>query len=192
MLSGESANGQFPIESVSTQADIVCSSETWAKERGLSSAAGPLDRGGYMSAEVSEMEAEGDFTDSVSAAACFLAERINAAAVVVIEEGFGEMARAVSKHRPSVPIIAISDSMKVCRQLSISRGVYPQYLEFAPSDGDGDEEMESPLLELTADAACELGVQAQLLQPGDTAVVVVGESLTIETIEMDLEEGPDE
>uniref|UniRef100_A0A7S2BE55 Pyruvate kinase n=1 Tax=Haptolina brevifila TaxID=156173 RepID=A0A7S2BE55_9EUKA len=171
MLSGESANGQFPIESVETQSDICLSAEGWAKERGLSCAA---DIHGMTSSE--EDAAEGDFTDSVSAAACFLADRINAAAVVVIEEGFGEMARAVSKHRPPIPIIAISDCLKVCRQLSISRGVYPQLFE-------GDDMEENGLAEMSADRACELGVMADLLKPGDTAVVVFGNGITVEMIE---------
>ena len=38
MLSGESANGSYPIESVATQATIVRSAEAWAKARGLSAA----------------------------------------------------------------------------------------------------------------------------------------------------------
>jgi len=193
MLSGESANGSYPIESVTTQATIVRSAEAWAKARGLSAAADVAEQSLMASAtRAAESSAAGsdeddddydddeaDVLDGVSSAACFLAERIGAQAIVVVEEGFGEMARAVSKHRASIPIIAISDSLKVCRQLSISRGVYPTML--APDPESSAEEFS--LSDLTPEEACDIGMAEGMLQPGDSAVVVAGSSITVEFVD---------
>jgi len=120
MLSGESANGKYPDASVATQAAIVSHVEEWACRNpelayGLFTR-GPLSRG------KAQLLAEGAAT---------LASSGDAQAIVVLERGDGEVARAVSAERPMVPIAALSPSLKVCRQLSISRGVHAIHDEAA-------------------------------------------------------------
>jgi pyruvate kinase len=65
--------------------------------------------------------------------AVVLAEGADAGAIVVVETGAGELTRALAAVRPDVPVVAICSSLKVCRQLIISRGVYPVH---APDGGD--------------------------------------------------------
>jgi pyruvate kinase len=120
MLSGESANGNYPVESVSMQATIVRNAEEWAMSRALRIAAISEDE------DPPGLDTE---LEGASAAACFLAERMGASAIVVQEDTEGYLTRAVSRQRPAVPIAAISDSIKVCRQLSISRSVQPVFYE---------------------------------------------------------------
>ena len=70
----------------------------------------------------------------------------------------------------------LCDSLKVCRQLSISRGIYPAHVM---PEGNGDEV--ETVLELDAADGCELVANRfGLLEPGDMAVVVMGESISVE------------
>lgn len=93
---------------------------------------------------------------------------------MVLEEGWGEMSRAVAKHRPHAPIAVLSESLKVCRQLSISRGVHPTWLD---SDEDGIIDG------ISAEEACDIvSTKLGLLDPGDVAVVVIGDSISVETV----------
>ncbi len=54
-----------------------------------------------------------------------MAEGAEAGAIVVVETGDGATARALAAVRPDVPVVAISPSIKVCRQLIVSRSIYP-------------------------------------------------------------------
>ena len=55
---------------------------------------------------------------------------LGASALLVFDyEDTGPLARAVAKSRPSMPIAALSASLKVCRQLAISHGVQPIFVD---------------------------------------------------------------
>jgi pyruvate kinase len=112
MLSGESANGLYPDGSIGMQSSIITHAEQWAREQDQY----PL----YCV----EPDALGSMY-AVAQSAAVLAESSEAAAIVVMENGWGDLARAVSACRPDMPIVPISPSMKVCRQLIVNRGVYP-------------------------------------------------------------------
>ena len=128
MLSGESANGQYPSESVGTQADIIAHTEQWALARGMGMGGQFSDDGISMEAlgEDDDLDAE---ADAIGAAACTLAGRVGAAAIIVVEHAQGHETRAIVKHRPDCPIISLAPSLKVCRQLNLSRGVQPLYVD---------------------------------------------------------------
>jgi len=190
MLSGESANGQYPTESVAMQAGIVVQAEQWALARGLPVGAElQLDALSHAAAddddEVPRPQAEAVIAEGVSAAACFLASRVGARAIVVSEDGWGEAARAIAKHRPPMPIAAICDSLKVCRQLSISRGVHPVHVaEEAPTaDTEADDPLWSDGTLCAADCCNLVADRLGLLEPGDLAVVVQGDSVSVEVVE---------
>ena len=177
MLSGESANGKYPSEAVGMQADIIAHTEEWALARGM-------DMGSVLDEELAEAAVEEEeeldaHTDSIGDAACVLAERIGAAAIVVWEGGDGRLARAIAKHRPAMPISALSDSVKVCRQLSISRGVEPLYLD---AEGMDMLDEEAPSFSMCS-VVC---TRTDLLGPEDVAVCVIDDSITVETIHPDL------
>lgn len=108
MLSAETAVGMYPVESVATMGRIVVRAEEDA-------ALTPEKRrrsGGRT----------GDVTQAVSAAVCDLAEDLGLAAVVTATQS-GSTARAVARHRPGVPIIAVTPYPEVARRLQLVWGV---------------------------------------------------------------------
>ena len=115
MLSGESANGSYPIESVATMQSIIRTVESWAPPS--------------MSLE-QMLQLSGSKEDTMAASAVFTSEKLSAT-MIVVNGKYGNMARLVSKFRPSVPILALVDNARVARQLSIHRGVYPTLLSEA-------------------------------------------------------------
>ena len=103
------------------------------------------------------------------------AAEVDAAAIVVVEPPLtelvslrhsqGALTRAVSQGsaaRPDVPIVALSSSLKVCRQLSISRAVVPAHVTALPT---------------TAEAAAAAALSAGLVAEGSLLVVLCGSSL---------------
>ncbi|MEE3329999.1 MAG: pyruvate kinase [Myxococcota bacterium] len=108
MLSGETAIGKYPLEAVRTMGDIAREAELGLAEYGaLQHNPEPLrDR----------------VTDAVAHAACEIAERAHAAAILTLTET-GHTSRAISKHRPGCPIFALSSSEGVVRRLALNWGV---------------------------------------------------------------------
>ena len=175
MLSGESANGKYPDASVATQAEICHATEEWAKERGFVEASllSPV-------VDVAAEAAAAPLTEMQAALACSagaVATEAAAAAVVVVEaepeallrgrDSMGALSRAVSAgqggERPTVPIVSLSTSLKVCRQLSLSRGVRPVHVAAVPG---------------SAAEAVQLASDAGLVEKGQCVLVVTPEALT--------------
>ena len=64
------------------------------------------------------------------ARACVEAQRVSDAdAIVVVDTEKGDMTRRVCALAPDVPVIALVASMRVGRQLNMSRGVSPQCVD---------------------------------------------------------------
>jgi pyruvate kinase len=109
MLSAETAVGAYPVESVATMARIArTAEESLASEPRRA----PLDA------------ARPDVTLAVSSAVCGLAEDLNVAAIVTATQS-GATARAVARHRPRAPIIAVTPFASVARALGHVWGVHP-------------------------------------------------------------------
>ena len=106
MLSGESAAGQYPVESVAALNDICTEAE---KHENLM-----LLRG--ASATQTDLTA---FRENICEAAKAVAENIGAKAIIA-ESKTGAVARAMARCRPSCPIIAVVTSEQVCRKLCLS------------------------------------------------------------------------
>jgi pyruvate kinase len=109
MLSGETASGKYPVESVATMSKIIRETE-----------ASPFD-------DVPLEEAENflKMADSaMSGAANMLARTLHASAILVATLS-GNTARIVSRFRPELPIIAATASEFVRRQINLSWGVIP-------------------------------------------------------------------
>jgi pyruvate kinase len=172
MLSGESANGQYPAESVAMQAAICEHTEGWAFSRGTS----VLPEGSAVTAEMEGAPGmEYDHSEGLGAAACLLAQHVGASAIVCYDEmDTGRLARGVARHRPPMPIAAISPSLKICRQLAVSRGVIA-----LPMDVGTDIVGLPDAFDLVAHV-CE---NTPLLEHDDVAVVVLGDRISVETIE---------
>ena len=148
MLSGETAIGEYPVETVETMANIIDrieGSEEYAETR---------DR------RVPAAEA-GIRTDAVARSARYLAQDVNATAIVCLSES-GYTARKAAKFRPAVPIIATTPNDRVRRQLAITWGVNARYATYA-ADMDA-------ALETAVQSAIDVG----LAESGDTIIVLAG------------------
>ena len=116
MLSGESASGRYPIESVEMMSRIVEAAESAMRQS--------FPRVG--TGEPTKSPA--DFPDVTCGVAC-RAARESGAALIVAFTLTGTTARLLSRYRPSVPIIAFSPNQEVRRRLALLWGVMPRVLE---------------------------------------------------------------
>lgn len=108
MLSGESASGDYPLESAATMSNI-------AKE-----AEANID---YSDALNKRKEISiNNVSNAISLAACTTAQELKVAAIITSTQT-GHTARMVSKYRPECPIVAVTPSEKVARALSLNFGV---------------------------------------------------------------------
>ncbi|UJF33002.1 pyruvate kinase [Paenibacillus hexagrammi] len=109
MLSGETAAGKYPVESVKTMAAIAERIEKSQEgERSLGSASDCTD----------------DVTEVICEAVVSAAQRLQAAAILAPTES-GFTARMIAKYKPSAPILAITFNEHAINQLSMVRGVIP-------------------------------------------------------------------
>ncbi|MDY6845691.1 MAG: pyruvate kinase [Chloroflexota bacterium] len=116
MLSGETAAGRYPLESVKMMASII---ETAEKN---------LAKWGNVSFKT-EMAEQSDPV-SITRAARELANDRNVAAIVVFTQS-GRTARLMSKTRPDVPILAFTPELNTYRQMSLYWGVTPLLVPYA-------------------------------------------------------------
>lgn len=113
MLSGESAAGKFPVESVRSMAEICEYTE--------------------KNIDYNKRFHQNDFQikniiDAISHATCAMAIDVNARAIVVNSVS-GRTARMVSRFRCPCDIVGCTTSKKVWRQLNLSWGVKPVLAE---------------------------------------------------------------
>ena len=152
MLSGETANGLYPVESVRTMARIAERTES--------------DINYIHRFSQRNQDRGSDITNAISHATCTTAHDLGAKAIVTVTKS-GRTAREISKFRPLSPIVAFSMSPKVCRQMNLSWGVYPLILgEKASTD------------ELFADAV-ERAKEAGYVNDGDIVVITAGVPLGV-------------
>jgi pyruvate kinase len=147
MLSGETAAGKYPVESVETMARIALRAERDINYLARLKSREPLHNP--------------SITDAISHSACLMAGDLDATSIVAVSKS-GRTAQMVSKYRPQSPIIGGSLSEKVCRQLNLSWGVTPLLLE---EKQNADELFEHAL---------ERARAAGLAQEGDTVVLIAG------------------
>jgi len=157
MLSGETAVGKYPIQSVEMMHAIICRAEA------------QLNRWGHWSGELGEAAAEqvtmGEVTHddalSITRAARELAHDRNVAAIAVFTQT-GRTAHLVSKSRPRVPILTFTPSESTYYQLPMLWGVLPYLVPFA----DNLEEMIGHIENVIASATP--------IQPGQQVVLISG------------------
>lgn len=110
MLSGETAAGKYPIESVRTMAKIAVETED------------DIDYEARF--HRFNEQAMCNVTNAISHATCTTAYDLEASAIITVTES-GQTARMISKYRPEMPIIGCTVNEKVYRQLAMSWGVHP-------------------------------------------------------------------
>jgi pyruvate kinase len=110
MLSGETASGQYPVESVRTMARIAAEAERVREDHGYT----------VHYTEPSVFTSAG----AICRSAVHTANDTNAKAIIAPTVS-GSTARFMSSFRPHVPIIAVTPSPMVQRQLCLCWGTYP-------------------------------------------------------------------
>jgi pyruvate kinase len=159
MLSGESAVGQFPVETVETMARIA----DYTEEHGMGSIA-PRRRDRRHGDAVLAPGPGTPVTRSLTRVAASVAEELGCKMIVAFTES-GLTARLVALHRPRVPVVAITHDERVYRQLALWWGVVPVRSEFVENTDD--------LL-----AAGEERLKARgLVEKGDTILMLSGHSM---------------
>lgn len=108
MLSGETAAGSYPLESIVMMDRIIREAEA-----SVTDARRP--------ARFTELQ----INEAIAEAICHAAEELHMRAIAVFTES-GSSARLVSKYRPRPPIIAFSPNRETRRRLSLLWGVFPR------------------------------------------------------------------
>src|SRR5699024_3283719 len=110
MLSGETAAGDYPVESVEMMDKIARRAETSVDYRSLVS--------------TRRREKHGNMTDAIGQSAAYTALNLKVKAVLAPTRS-GQTAKMIAKYRPGCPIIALTSSERNSRKLSLVWGVYP-------------------------------------------------------------------
>lgn len=152
MLSGETANGAYPIEAVKMMAEIACASEPYLHAR-------EADSSVYRN-DVQRVSL------AVGGAAVRTAEAIHAACIIVPTTS-GRTGRLVSNLRPNMPIYAVAQNKKVLRQMQLLWGVTPLL-----------GKIESASMHTVISVSRRAVVDAGLVQNGDLAVFTCGDKHT--------------
>ncbi len=118
MLSAETAAGKYPRLAVEAMRRIITEIETH-----------PRPVSNYRVER--RVPVSGINTEEAIAAATVAAVRMLESPLVIVFTKSGFSARIVSSHRPTVPILALTDEPRVCRQLSLVWGVIPSLVPTA-------------------------------------------------------------
>jgi pyruvate kinase len=119
MLSGETAVGQYPMGAVETMATICANAEAHLPP-------GRLLRG--------DSDGHETVTEAISSAAVEIAGEVEAQAIITATMS-GATACMVARHRPSVPVVAVTPSRETLFRLALAWGVTPvQVSEFKSTD----------------------------------------------------------
>ena len=114
MLSGESAAGLYPLQSVEAMRDIADFTESNIDYRKK-----------YF---MNDLELGSDFLSAICNAAVNASFQVNAKAIICVTN-HGQTALKIAAFRPNCPIIAITVNEKACRQLNLVWDCYPVYAE---------------------------------------------------------------
>ena len=147
MLSGETAKGRYPVEAVRTMASLAFTAEASLRDYGY------LQKILPNPANV--------VTEAVAQAAITMAKHLEAAAIVTLTAS-GFTSRAISKYRPDCPILAVTASETVVRQLAMNWGVTAVLYQ-----GERDDAAQ---IRFGVEQLCELGCA----RPGDVVVATAG------------------
>ena len=153
MLSGETASGNYPVQSVATMRRIVDKAE-----QGLGL------WGTHLARQAAEPEPAHEVIpvpDAVSGAAVLIAKQVKAPAIICLTRS-GLTARMISKHRPECPILGLTPSQQTWRDLALCWGVTPVRLS------------EMSDINVAAREAVNVCVREKLLPEGELVVITAG------------------
>lgn len=152
MLSGETAAGIHPVETVQTMALIAETTE------------GQIDYVTHFINDSSKYDKS--ITNAISHATVTTAHDLGAKAIITVTKS-GSTARMISKHRPQAMIISCTTDETVYRQMNMSWGVIPLMCD----EKDNTDALFSH--------AVEIAVKNGLVSKGDIVVITAGIPLGI-------------
>jgi pyruvate kinase len=144
MLSGETAKGKYPVETVRTMARIATRTDSTMRTT--------VQRSGKLTS----------ISEAISNAVYDISNDLKADAIITAT-GTGFTARMVARFRPHLPLIAIAHDERVKRQLQLSWGVTP--IVFRAGEFESYD---------TVYEAVQTALSAQLIQPDHTVIVTAG------------------
>jgi pyruvate kinase len=151
MLSGESATGKFPVQTVNTMATIIRETEE-----------SKYDDVNLKGHQVKNATTE----ESVTEIGSILATEVDAKLILVASIS-GDAGRLVSRYRPELPIFVANDDPRVNRQLNLSWGVAPFILP------------RCRIVEELIDRSVGFLKKHEDIRKGDKIVVIAGEPVGI-------------
>jgi pyruvate kinase len=122
MLSGETAVGEFPVDSVHVMAGIARETEPYCH--------------GNQVADVLIAERHGGKPDpdNLVSGSIYITTKAYDTVAVVAPTLTGRTARMISRFRLPVWIVAVSPREAACQELQFSYGVYPVYQQYRPTN----------------------------------------------------------
>jgi len=147
MLSGETANGAYPVESVTMMARIATKAEESINYLDDISS----HKGSFKS----------NITNAISYAACSSAADLKASCIVCVTDS-GFTAKMVSMFRPTCPVLTVTSDKRVYRQLNLVWGCMP----IEADNISGNDEV--------FDIAEQKALVSGLAKNGDTIIAVAG------------------
>ncbi|MEA3249073.1 MAG: pyruvate kinase [Patescibacteria group bacterium] len=150
MLSGESATGKYPVETVETMARIIMETEASV----------------YDNLPVNREFSTKDTEKAVSQVANILARSVGSKLILAASLS-GDIGRIVSRYRPELPIVVAVADERVRRQLNLSWGVMPFVLP------------QCETVEELVDRSVGYLKNKKMVKEGDGLIVVAGEPVGI-------------
>ncbi len=155
MLSGETAAGTYPVESVQTMSNIALKAESALDHKQMLE-----ERSQYVDMTI---------TEAISQSVTHTASNLDVDTIITPTES-GHTARMISKYRPKASILAVTFNEVVNRQLSLVWGVHAVLGKPATSTDE--------MLEIAVDKGLNTGICSRGSRVIITAGVPVGESGT--------------
>jgi pyruvate kinase len=156
MLSGESASGKFPIESVKMMNEIARCTDN------AISASPPRDI--FMRMRESSIRRQGSFSDAIGQAVTRLTQLVSPKRIVCFTKS-GHTAVTISRYRPQTPITAMTLTEESRRRCALYWGV--------DAISGGEVENTDAMIRLVEESLLQRG----LVEKNDTIIIVAGTPL---------------
>jgi pyruvate kinase len=144
MLSGETAMGKYPLESLLAMSKIAIETEKNIDyKKKLKQMNSPINK---------------NVTNAICFSTCESAHALNAAAIISVTKS-GHSTRMVAKYRPSCTIIGSTVSEKVYHQLALNWGIQPMISTWKDSTDE------------IFDQAVDIATKAGIIKNGDVVII---------------------
>jgi pyruvate kinase len=147
MLSAETAAGQYPVEAVQVMARIADYTEQFMQQEHVN--------------RQTTLEHAQTVTYAIGESTVELAYDLNAKLIITLTSS-GYSARMVARHRPTIPLLAITAEQKVRRRLALVWGVTSECVE----EYHDSEQM--------VEEALDVARRRNLVSPGDRVIITAG------------------